>query len=208
MNFARFLLFDFIIIILGLPLLLVLQGGKFKIPFLRTINSNEMLEQDLKDLPSLKKLLDLEVSARKDSSGIEFDSLLGLWRFVLVWKKGADTEDSISSSLLRLFSASLELSKDQSNEEALKFYIINSIQFGVLAIKFIGFGDLKGPQPLLPFYFERIELALGKSVLISRQLDIPDEKQRPFFALIAMEESEKWLAARGRGGGLALWMKD
>jgi hypothetical protein len=29
----------------------------------------------------------------------------------------------------------------------------------------------------------------------------------PFFALIA-RDSNGWLAARGRGGGLALWQKD
>ena len=33
------------------------------------------------DLPSLDKLKELEKSARVEGSGIEFDSLLGLWKF-------------------------------------------------------------------------------------------------------------------------------
>ena len=52
------------------------------------------------DLPSLDKLKELEKSARIEGSGIEFDSLLGLWKFNSVWKQGSDTEDSISSTCL------------------------------------------------------------------------------------------------------------
>ena len=33
------------------------------------------------ELPSLDKLKELEKSARIEGSGIEFDSLLGLWKF-------------------------------------------------------------------------------------------------------------------------------
>ena len=29
-----------------------------------------------------------------------------------------------------------------------------------------------------------------------------------FFALIAVDPNGKWLSARGKGGGLALWVKD
>ena len=36
------------------------------------------------DLPSLDKLKELEKSARVDGSGIEFDSLLGLWKLSLI----------------------------------------------------------------------------------------------------------------------------
>ena len=43
------------------------------------------------DHPSLDKLKELEKSARVDGSGIEFDSLLGLWKFNSVWKQGSDT---------------------------------------------------------------------------------------------------------------------
>ena len=52
------------------------------------------------DLPSLDKLKELEKNARLEGSGIEFESLLGLWKFNSVWKQGSDTEDSISSTML------------------------------------------------------------------------------------------------------------
>ena len=60
------------------------------------------------DRPSLDKLQEFEKSARVEGSGSEFDSLLGLWKFNSVWKQGSDTEDSISSTLLQVLSASLE----------------------------------------------------------------------------------------------------
>ena len=30
----------------------------------------------------------------------------------------------------------------------------------------------------------------------------------PFFAFIGSDNSEGWLSARGRGGGIAIWIKD
>ena len=123
--------------------------------------------------------------------------------FFPVWKQTNDNEDLISSSLLRLFVASLEIKKDESNQ----FFIINSIQFGLLLIRFSGYGELQGKQLLLPFYFDSIELKVGSSILFSKSLEKPEEGKMPFFALISIEENGKWLAARGRGGGLALWVK-
>ena len=123
--------------------------------------------------------------------------------FFPVWKQTNDNEDLISSSLLRLFVASLEIKQDEPNQ----FCITNSIQFGSLSIRFSGYGQLKGKQPLLPFYFDCIELKASSSVLFSRSLEKPEGKNMPYFALISIEENGKWLAARGRGGGLALWVK-
>ncbi len=208
MTLTKFLLIDGALLLVGLPLLLMLQGGKGFSSLLGILNSDNLLDQTSINIPSLKELLELESLARRKGSGIEFDNLVGLWKFVSVWKQGTDKEDSISSSLLRLFSASLELKKKQTNEELLKFDITNSIQFGTLLLRFTGSGEVKGSQPLLPFFFEFIELKLGRSVLFSRSFDLPDEKNRPFFALIAMGDKGCWLSARGRGGGLALWLRD
>ncbi len=208
MTLADFITVDLALILIGLALLFILQVGNYKSSLFGNLNSTKLSGSTIKSMPSLKELLKLESVAREKGSDIAFDSLIGIWRFVSVWKQGTDHEDSISSSLLRLFCASLELKKDETNGEQEKFGLTNSIQFGLLSIKFIGSGELKGSQPLLPFVFERIELKLAKKVLFSRLLELPGKKNRPFFALIAMEESGKWLSARGRGGGLALWLKD
>ena len=101
----------------------------------------------------------------------------------------------------------MELVKREANQDILEFEVVNSIEFGLLSIRFKGCGELKGKQPLLPFYFEDIELKIGKDLCIRRSLNVPDEKKRPFFALIGIGDNIEWLAARGRGGGLAIWLK-
>ena len=75
------------------------------------------------DLPSIDKLLELEKRSRVDGSGIEFNSLIGLWKFNSVWKQGSDTEDTISSTLLQILSASLELKKNTNNIDDENFII-------------------------------------------------------------------------------------
>ena len=156
-------------------------------------------------LPNKQELIKLERIARVNGSGIDFKSLIGLWKFNTVWKQGSDKEDSISSTLLQFLSASLELRKSCQIQDEEQFAIANSIQFGLLSIRFTGLANLERKQPLLPFYFDCIKIKLGTIVIFKKSLPIPEKKNRPFFALIAMDKDGKWLSARGKGGGLALW---
>ena len=160
------------------------------------------------DLPSLDKLKELEKNARIEGSGIEFESLLGLWKFNSVWKQGSDTEDSISSTLLQVLSASLELRKDTKNAEEERFTIANAIKLGLLTLRFSGYANLERKQPLLPFSFDCIQIKLASWTILKRSLAKTDHKKRPFFALIAIDSNGNWLSARGKGGGLALWLKE
>ena len=159
------------------------------------------------DLPSLDKLKELEKNTRIEGSGIEFESLLGLWKFNSVWKQGSDTEDSISSTLLQVLSASLELKKDRQNAEEEKFTIANAIKFGLLTLRFSGYANLERKQPLLPFSFDCIQIKLASLTILKRSLPAPHQNKKPFFVLIAIDPNGKWLSARGKGGGLALWVK-
>ena len=166
-----------------------------------------MIENKI-NLPSLEKLLELEKSARTNGSGIDYDDLLGLWKFNSVWKQGSDKEDSISSSLLQVLSASLELKKDTQNPKQELFNIANSIQFGLLTLKFSGIANLERKQPLLPFSFDCIQIKLASFIIYKRSLQKPEQNKKPFFALIAIGSDGKWLSARGKGGGLALWERN
>ncbi len=160
------------------------------------------------NLPTLDKLKELEKKARVEGSGIKFESLSGLWKFNSVWKEGSDTEDSISSTLLQVLSASLELKEDTQNPEDEKFSIANEIKFGLLTLRFSGYANLERKQPLLPFSFDCIQIKLASLTILKRSLPAPDQKKRPFFALIAIDPNGKWMSARGKGGGLALWVQD
>ena len=159
------------------------------------------------NLPSIDKLKELEKSARVEGSGIEFNSLIGLWRFNSVWKQGSDKEDSISSTLLQVLSASLELKRSTQKPAEDIFNISNSINFGLLTLKFSGCANLERKQPILPFSFDILQIKLASLTIFQKSLSKLDQKNRPFFALIAIDPDKKWLSARGKGGGLALWIK-
>ena len=158
--------------------------------------------------PNKQELIKLEKTARVEGSGIDFKSLLGLWKFKSVWKKVSDKEDFISSTLLQVLSASLELRKADRSKDNEQFAIANSIQLGLLSIRFTGLANLERKQPLLPFYFDCIQIKIGNIVVLKKSIPIPEKNNKPFFALIAMDNDSKWLSARGKGGGLALWIKN
>ena len=208
MILSKFLLIDAVLVITVVPLLFLLQSKNKKSSLVRSSKNEDSLEKISINLPDKEKILELEKLARSQGSGIEFDSLVGNWKFVTVWKKGTNKEDSVFSSLLRVFSANLELKKSLSIDQQLKFSITASIQFGIVSIEFSGNAYLKGHQPCLPFLLNLIELKSGSSILLSKSLKEPLEKEKSFFALIASGANSRWLSARGQGGALILWLKD
>ena len=208
MNISKLLLIDAAVAIAGSSLLFLLKGRKKNSSLFRSSNKEALLEKTSINLPEKEELLALEKLARSEGSGIEFDSLVGDWNFVSVWKKDTDNEDSVFSSLLRLFSAKLQLKKDVSPQNPIGFVISASIQFGLFSIKFSGSGYLKGKQPILPFFFNLIEFKSGSSVLLRNSIKEPVEKEKSFFAMIASDELEGWLSAKSQGGSLILWLKD
>ncbi len=157
--------------------------------------------------PNFDEIKNLEKIANKDGSGIQFEDLLGFWKFQYVYKKGDTSIDNVSSSILQVLSASLKLSKSIEQNKESTFEIRNSIKFGLLSINFEGKAYLKGSRPLLPFYFEQLLIKFLDIPLIRTSLKNIEPKNRPFFSLIALGKGKNWLCARGKGGGLAIWVK-
>jgi len=158
-------------------------------------------------LPEYKEIKSLENISIKEGSGIDCENLIGIWKFNSVWKKGTEEIDNISSSILQVLSAKLELKKHTSQNDSLNLEIKNSISFGMLSIIFCGQALLKGKRPLLTFYFENLKINIGNFTLINKPLKKPEETQMPFFSLISANKENNWMCARGRGGGLAIWIK-
>tara|TARA_Y100001970_G_C14075122_1_gene771566 strand:- start:184 stop:690 length:507 start_codon:yes stop_codon:yes gene_type:complete len=162
-------------------------------------------------LPNYSDIIKLEKFANKEGSGITFYELVGKWKFQSVWKKGSDTIDNFSSTILQILFASLELSIDETTNDLsdeLVFEIRNSIKFGLLTIVFFGKAFLKGKRPLLLFYFKNLYLKIGDFNIMNKSLEKIDLKKMPFFSLIAINKKKEWLCARGKGGGLAIWVRD
>jgi hypothetical protein len=152
-------------------------------------------------LPSGAELRTMERLARQATSGIRAVDLEGCWLLDQVWPQRSDRPAMFSNALLRGLGARLEISPlDRGDELSLS----NAVRLGALELRFQGRGRLVGSRPLLQFQFEALELSLAGRPLLRRSLPPPQPRRLPFFALIA-RGPEGWLAARGRGGGLALW---
>jgi len=160
----------------------------------------------MKDLPDIKELKLLEENSQKNGSGIKYEELLGIWKFQYVCGKESVEFQKIPSSILQVLSARLEL-KNIKKEDKLNFEIKNSINFGLLKISFIGIAELKGLRPLLTFYFEELKISISNFQIFDKKLKKPDDKKIPFFSMVGISPKDKWLCARGRGGGLAIWVK-
>lgn len=149
--------------------------------------------------PTAEQLLQREHEARRHGTGIDAAALNGCWQLQRVWPKGALRPAVFSGWLLRGLAARLELSGDASGLQ-----LVNAVKLGLLELRFSGTGTLQGQRPLLMFVFDRLELRLAGRCLLQRALPEPALQRRPFFALIHRDQAG-WLAARGRGGGMALW---
>ena len=136
---------------------------------------------------------------RRDGTGLTAADLQGCWQLQHVWPKGSVRSAVFSGWLLRGLSARLEIST-----AAGALQLSNAVNFGPIELRFRGPGQLVGRRPLLQFSFEQLQLSLAGRTLIQRSLPAPAPQRLPFFALIARDPSG-WLAARGRGGGLAYW---
>lgn len=158
-------------------------------------------------LPHGDGLLALERQVSSGGTGLTASDLLGCWQLDQVWPKGNRRADALSGLLLRSLGARLEIHPGEGATAAggaSALQLRNAVTLGLLELRFEGPGWLQGRRPLLLFRFARVELHLGARLLISRALPEPPPKRLPFFALIRRDPAG-WLAARGRGGGLALW---
>ena len=152
------------------------------------------------------EVLALERRSRSQGSGLTRERLQGRWRLDQLWSQSQTQPQTPTAALLRALQATLAISPGPE-EDGLA--VLNSVQFGSLQLCFSGEGQLRGRRPLLEFWFTQLEVRCGTHTLWRQAIAGPPEpRKRPFFALIAREGDGEsgWLLARGRGGGLALWV--
>lgn len=158
-------------------------------------------------LPEASRLRLLEAHSRHGGSGLRQEDLIGDWRLERNWTKGRSHPSGAAGGALRALAASLGLHPSDDGGLLLS----NSIALGLLKLCFHGSAQLQGRRPLLMFQFETVKLSLAGWNMWTLSLPKPAKRREPFFALIASERSSdgpQWLAARGRGGGLALWVRE
>jgi hypothetical protein len=176
-------------------------------------------------LQVVQALLDTERAAKHPRPAIAVESLLGQWqlRFTApnkpAYKAGEPTGKGfywpgLAPGTIRF---SRPAPDDQSAPDPSlpdRLAIENQIQLGPLALRFSGPAKFFKKQNLLAFDFVQFQVLLGRLCLLKLPIKgragtetfatTPIGKL-PFFAFFAA--TEPYLAARGRGGGLALWVK-
>jgi hypothetical protein len=164
----------------------------------------------LEALPSGDALLALERLARQGGSGLESGDLAGLWWLDRVWSRGQRHPSTLAGGALRALGASLriESAPEGGPDRSSGLKLTNAVRLGPLDLRFQGSGWLEGQRPLLRFQFDRLEIRAGQWLLLQRSLPAGDPRRGAFFALIATGADRRWLAARGRSGGLAVWRRD
>jgi hypothetical protein len=160
-----------------------------------------------------------EITARREKLAIPFASLLGEWRLCFATgaskpKKGGAIKLGRGYYLPKFIPASITFTRD--DDSSITGTVTNQLLVGTVKFKFTGPCRYPGKKNLLAFDFTEIQFKIlgatiyqgkirsGKRVgLDFATLSIAD---LPFFAFFWATESG--IAARGRSGGLALWVRD
>ena len=148
-------------------------------------------------------VLALEQQARIKGTRLDATALQGCWQLHQTWSRRGTAPPGLSITLLRALRACLVLEKRDQD-----LTIANQVSLGPVRLRFDGTATLQGRRPLLNFQFSSMRLQIGSLTLLNQTLPTPAAQRQPFFALIAQGSERGWLCARGRGGGLAVWIRD
>ncbi|MBD2132499.1 MAG: hypothetical protein ACKPA7_09180 [Sphaerospermopsis kisseleviana] len=178
-------------------------------------------------------LLAAEKSAKQQRLNYPFESLMGKWRLCfatgtkkvrqrggIILGKGfylpkfAAVYISFSPSL---DDASLQTSLHTNSQTAAgKCEISNQVQLGSMVLKLTGSAQYLGKKNLLAFDFTQMQVSLFNRVVYHQRIrsgKVESEDfysqpiaKLPFFAFFLA--TEDFIAARGRGGGLAIWIRE
>jgi hypothetical protein len=167
----------------------------------------------------VEALLTLEKAAKTQRIRYSFSALEGQWRLCFTTGVRKRKQGGISLGngfyLPKFSPATLGFEPTPDSSKA-RGHISNQIQFGRLKFRLIGPARYEGKQNLLVFDFTEVQFWGGDRLLFKNAFrggqakieafaDLPIAKL-PFFAFFLI--TEDFIAARGRGGGLALWIRD
>lgn len=195
-------------------------------------NSDQsLIEAAIEDAPSsrpqpqkvVNALANLEKAGKKATIAEGNQKLLGQWRlhFITGTKKTRQRAGIMLGAGRYLpkwikIQFSYAQTPDLTLSEAEAGGVENSVKIGALKLTLSGPTKFFPKQKLLAFDFTAFTLQLGNKVLYSGKMRGGDNsrdlfyqepiKKQAFFRYFLIEED--YVAARGRGGGLALWRRE
>ncbi|PMB39065.1 hypothetical protein CEN40_24535 [Fischerella thermalis CCMEE 5205] len=164
-------------------------------------------------------LLQAEKAAKQKKLTYPLTSLLGQWRLCFTTgtrkRKNRRGIELGRGFYLPKFGAA-HICFAATDIAADKGEISNQVQLGGLLLKFTGPARYLGKKNLLAFDFTQMQISLFGRVVYKQQIrggqsqteDFYNQSiaKLPFFAFFLV--TEDLIAARGRGGGLAIWIKE
>ncbi|MGL5034752.1 MAG: hypothetical protein ACRC6M_13225 [Microcystaceae cyanobacterium] len=162
------------------------------------------------------ELLTLEKNARYQPATGKFSDLVGQWQLAFITgTKKSQNRAGIVLGKGRYIPLWLGISIAYEQLDAHTGKIINRVKFGAWHLTVTGPAKFIGKKNLLAFDFTRLELKILGLPLYNgyiRNGEIREAKfaqtsiaKQAFFSFFLL--SEKAIAARGREGGLAVWIK-
>ncbi|MGA9377271.1 MAG: hypothetical protein WBV73_00595 [Phormidium sp.] len=171
----------------------------------------------------VQALLETEKFIKQQRINYPLESLIGSWRlhFVVSPKKSRQRPGIKMGNgfyVPKFVKAQISFTSPEAdqnlNPNQLK--IGNQLHVGMISFKFNGPAKYLGKKNLLAFDFTQIQLGFLGLTLYSGNFRGGQNKNQeftqkhirdlPFFAFFAINEN--YIAARGRGGGLAIWVKE
>jgi hypothetical protein len=162
-------------------------------------------------------LLQAEKAAKQQRLTYQFESLVGQWRlcFATGTRKVRKRRGIILGKgfyVPKFTPAYISFAATSEN----KGEIGNQIRLGTISLKLTGPAEYLGKKNLLAFDFSQMEISLFSRIIFRGQIrggqvkntDFYEQSigKKPFFAFFLI--TEDLIAARGRGGGLALWIRE
>ncbi len=164
-------------------------------------------------------LLTWEKKARKNQPNYTFEQLIGTWKlkFITGTKKTRQQAGIVlgAGRYLPAF-VTIELTYSSEEDEAnLRGRVENSVKLGGLILTLTGPVKFLTSKNILAFDFTTITIKLFKLQLYNGYLTNGKAKEAEFYSQKIANQAffsyflitENLIAARGRGGGLALWSR-
>ncbi len=162
-----------------------------------------------------------ETTAKKEKLVIPFDDLLGEWRlFFSSGVKKTNRRRGIALGkgyyLPKFLPASITFTRNLEATSTTIGTATNQLKIGGLILKFTGPCRYPGKKNLLVFDFTEMQISLFGQTLYqgkirsgktgAKSFEELSIAKLPFFSFFWVDANG--IAARGRGGGLAIWIRD
>ncbi|NET01275.1 MAG: hypothetical protein F6K61_12025 [Sphaerospermopsis sp. SIO1G1] len=192
--------------------------------FLKTLITTATAYQNGNKLPAAKEVVDAllaaEKAAKQQKLNYSFNSLMGKWRlcFVTGTKKARQRGGIILGKGIYIPKfVSINISFSSNQETVLdQGEVGNQVKFGAISLELTGPLKYPGKKNLLAFDFTQMKVSLFNRRFYHQKIrsgkseaeDFYSQSigKQAFFAFFLM--TENLIAARGRGGGLAIWIRE